>query len=478
MNMSIYINGRKSADGRPGVDILNPANGEKVDSVFRAADGDEADILPIANKGFDVWSNIPLSERSEILYRYADLLDENRDRLATLECKEMGKVISETTVEMTTAAIVTRGFVERAKHLYGNVFGDNQPGLEHDLLFTRREPLGVCLCIVPFNYPGELYTHKVIPALIMGNSVIIKAPEKNPLLMIEMTKLLIEAGVPESAATVLYASRTFTTDKIIKSAGIQLVSLTGSTQAGIDIMRDSAEHLHRVLLELGGNDCLILFDDADLDEGVDAVLGGRIWNTGQTCCASKRFLVHEDVKDEFIRRLIVRLDAVKKGDPMDPATEIGCLICEDSAQKALSQIGHTVAQGAKVIYGGNIKGAAFLQPTILDGVTKDMDVAKDLEIFGPVIPIITFKTDEEAIEIVNQSSFGLQGGIVTKNTMRAIKVASKMKVGSVVLNGSGNYRHMDQPFGGYKMTGIGREGVASTLEEYSQEKTYILKNSI
>ena len=474
--MSIYFNGYQSQpDGREEVRIQNPATGQTVGTLYKAAPGDGKVILANAQKGFASWSAMPLYRRTDILMRYVALLGENKDRLGLLLSREMGKILSEAMGEAVGTANISKGFIQRANHLYGKVINDNQPGLESDLIFTRREPLGVVLCIVPFNFPLELYAHKVIPALIMGNAVIIKVPSTNPLALTEMTKLLVEAGVPAEAAQVVYADRNFVTEEIIKTDGIQAVSITGSTAAGIAVQQDSAPYLHHVFLELGGNDALIICEDADLDYAVEQIYWGRVFNVGQTCCASKRFIVQRNIYDELVKRLCARLDKVRRGDPTDPKTEYGCMHSIAAANTVLAQIESLKAQGAKVVYGGTLKNATFLEPTVLVEVTRDMDVAKDLEIFGPVIPLIPFDTVEESIDIANQTKYGLQAGIVTSDYAQGIHMATKIQAGGVVTNATGNYRHLDQPFGGFKKSGIGREGASSTLEEFSQEKTYIVR---
>ncbi len=474
--MGMKLNGFETRPAGAGeIAIKNPANGETVGTVYKALKGDGAQILANAKKGFEAWSAMPLYKRTEILMRYVELLGANKDRLGLTLSREMGKIYGEAMGEAVGTANISKGFIQHANHLYGKVINDNQPGLEADLIFTRREPLGVFLCIVPFNFPLELYAHKVIPALIMGNAVIIKVPATDPLTLIEMTKLLVEAGVPADAAQVVYADRAFVTDEIIKTDGIQAVSITGSTAAGIGVLSDSAPYLHKVFLELGGNDALIICKDADIDYAVEQIYWGRVFNVGQTCCASKRFLVHRSIHDELVRRLCARLDRVKRGDPTDPSTEYGCMHSAAAAEKVMAQIADLKAQGAKCVYGGTLKNGTFLEPTVFTNVTKDMPVAKDLEIFGPVIPIIPFDTVEEAIELANQTKYGLQAGVVTSDYALGIKIATKLKAGGVVTNATGNYRHLDQPFGGFKQSGIGREGVASTLEEFSQEKSYIIR---
>lgn len=474
--MSIFFNGYQTQpDGREEVRIQNPANGETVGTLYKAAAGDGKKILSNAKKGFAAWSAMPMHQRTDILMRYVALLGEHKDRLGLLLSKEMGKIHGEAMSEAVGTANISKGFIQRANHLYGKVINDNQPGLESDLIFTRREPLGIILCIVPFNFPLELYAHKVIPALIMGNAVIIKVPATNPLALTEMTKLLVQAGVPAEAAQVVYADRGFVTEEIIKTEGIQAVSITGSTAAGIAVQQDSAPFLHKVFLELGGNDALIICEDADIDYAVEQIYWGRVFNVGQTCCASKRFLVHRSIHDELVKRLCARLDRVRRGDPTDPQTEYGCMHSASAANTVLEQIGQLKAQGAQVVYGGTLKNGTFLEPTVLVNVTREMDVAKDLEIFGPAIPIICFDTLDEAIEIANQTKYGLSAGIVTGNYAQAIQMATKLQAGAVVTNATGNYRHLDQPFGGFKKSGIGREGVSATLEEFSQEKTYIIR---
>ena len=474
--MSILFNGYQTRpEGREDVRIENPANGETVGKLYKASKGDGARILANAKDGFAAWSALPMHARTDILMRYVGLLGEHRDRLAKLLGSEMGKICSEAMGEAVGTANISKGFIQRANHIYGKVIGDNQPGIEKDLIFTRREPLGVILCIVPFNFPLELYAHKVIPALVMGNAVIIKVPSSNPLALIEMTKLLVEAGVPAGAAQVVYADREFVTEELIKTDGIQAVSLTGSTAAGIGVQRDSAPYLHKVFLELGGNDVLIICEDADIDDAVEQIYWGRMFNVGQTCCASKRFLVHRSIYDELVKRLCARLDRMRRGDPADPATEFGCMHSARAANTVMEQIEQLKAQGAKLVYGGTLKNGTYLEPAVFVNVTRDMDVAKDLEIFGPVIPLIPFDTVEEAIEISNQSIYGLMAGIVTNNHALGIQMATKIQAGGVVTNANGCYRHFDMPYGGFKKSGIGREGVSTTLEEFSQEKTYIVR---
>lgn len=474
--MKMNIGGQKvdSPDSKT-IEVINPATQELIDTVPSATKEDMEKCLGIAQEGKRIWASTPLYERARILNKYADAVEEHKEELAKLQCREMGKIIGECEFEIGAAAKIFRGFIERANHLYGETLPDNQGGIEGDIIFTRREPLGVIACVVPFNYPVELYAHKVAPALITGNAVIVKPASDNPLVVIRLVELLIECGVPGSVAQVITGRGSVVGEYLIPSFKIDAVSLTGSTEVGIDVMMKSAQALHRVFLELGGNDALIVFEDADLELAVDEAFAGRIQNAGQTCCACKRFVVHGSIKDKFTNMLVEKLSRLVKGDPMDRNTQIGCLINEKAAKEVEEQVNFTVKQGAKCIYGGKRYNYAFYEPAVLSGVTADMDIAKDMEVFGPVFPIIGFELAEEALAIANNTKYGLAGGVITRDINRALKTASKMNCGTVVINGSGCYRHMDHAFGGYKMSGLGREGISTTLEEMTQVKSYVLK---
>lgn len=474
--MKMIINGEKvDSSDRKGIQVLNPATQEVIDTVPSATQEDIQKAIQVAQTGRKVWSQTPLYERSSILKKYVELLKENKLELSKLESSETGKIIKECEGELGTAAKIFTGFIERANHLCGEVMPDCQSECGKDIIFTRREPLGVIVCIIPFNYPVELFCHKVAPALVMGNSVIVKPATDNPLTVIRLVELLLKAGIPKNVVQVITGRGPVVGNHLIENPNVDAVSLTGSTEVGIEVAEKSAKYLHHVFLELGGNDAMIVMDDADIDFAVEEAMLGRISNTGQTCCATKRIVVNNKVKDEFIKKLIERLEKIKRGNPADHSTDIGCLISEKAAIDVEKQVKHTIDQGAKCVYGGT-RNKAFFEPTVLVDVTLDMDVANDMEIFGPVIPIIGFDTEKEAVEIANAPIYGLQCGIVTNDIKTAINMAAKIEVGNVVINGTGNYRHIDMAFGGTKMTGIGREGVQYTLEEMSKVKSYVLKN--
>ncbi|MCI2061547.1 MAG: aldehyde dehydrogenase family protein [Eubacteriaceae bacterium] len=455
--------------------VTNPCSNEVVGTVALPT-AQEVDAMVEKSVAAQVlWAKQPLWARTKLLYKFCDAITENTEDIAVTLCKEMGKPIEQARMETGGSANIARGFIERANHLYGEVLStENQPGFENDLIFTMREPLGVIACVIPFNYPIELFVHKVVPALIMGNSVVVKAPTDNPLAMLKLGALFEKIGAPENLVQCMACERDIVTEHLLQNKHIAAISLTGSSGAGVQMAQCAAPTLKHLCLELGGNDGNIIRQDADLDYAVSEMIAGRIFNAGQTCCACKRFIVHESIKDELAEKLVAALKKLNVGDAMDPKNDMSTVVSAVRAKKVIDQVEYTIGQGAKCIYGGTRDGA-FVTPTVLVDVDKSYDIASDLEIFGPVFPIIPYKTDEEALEILNNCSNGLSSGIITKDLKQAMRMAAEIKSGACVLNGQSSYRHMEQPFGGYKMTGIGREGVSATLEEHSQIKSYIVK---
>ncbi len=466
-----------ASDGKV-IEVTNPATNEFIDTVPNSSLDDVDMAVKEAIIGQKVWAKVPIHERGKILMKFNELVKSHRDELAKLLSDETGKPITEAYGEIDNVDIGVPAFVEKAKHEYGHLIPrGSEKGNERTIQYTVQEPLGVVAAIIPFNFPSDLFCQKVPSALMMGNAVIVKPSTYNPLTLTKYVELLIEAGVPYGVIEVLHGDGKTVGQGLAAHKGVALVSLTGSTAAGMETMGTCSKNLTHVMLELGGNDALIIHKDADMDLAVEETVWGRLYNTGQVCCASKRFLVHNSVKDEFIRRMIEKIQSLKIGMPSDPDTKIGCLINENAAIRVEEQVKQTVSQGANIVYGGRRNGA-FFEPTILDNVTKDMDVAKDMEIFGPVISVIGYDDIDDAIAIANQSSFGLCGGIITNDMPLAMNVSEKMECGGFIVNGASFFRSFEMPFGGWKHSGIGNEGVSSTLKEMSRTKTVILKNII
>ena len=466
----------KDASNGATIEVVNPATQELIDTVPNVTEQDVEEAAKVAEIEQKKWAKTSIYERAEKLYKFVDLVEENKERLAILLSNETGKPIKEARGEIANVRIGVRGFVEKAKHLYDtSIPAGSEAGNEKTMQITKRYPIGVIAAIIPFNFPSDLFCQKVPPALLMGNAIIVKPSNYNPLTLIEYVKLMVEAGVPAGCIQVLTGDGPIVGQALARNPKVHLVSLTGGTAAGIQTMGTASQNLTHVMLELGGNDAFIFLEDGDMDLAVKETIWGRLYNGGQVCCASKRFLIHNSRKQEFIDRMKEVISNLKVGDPMQEDTDMGPMININAAKRIEEQVNKMVAEGATVVCGGK-REDAYYYPTILDNVTKDMEVAKDMEIFGPVISVIGFDNEEEAIEIANQSSYGLCGCVISKDYSRAMKIADKLECGGAIVNGASFFRSFEMPFGGWKHSGIGNEGVATTLQEMSRLKTIVLKN--
>ena len=466
----------KDASNGAIIEVVNPAKQELIDTVPNVTLEDVDTAVKVAQIEQKKWEKVSIYDRADILYKFVDLVEENKERLARLLSDETGKPIKEARGEIANVRIGVRGFVEKAKHLYDNsVPVGQEAGQEKTMQITKRYPLGVIAAIIPFNFPSDLFCQKVPPALMMGNSIIVKPSNYNPLTLIEYVKLMIEAGVPTGVIQVLTGDGPTVGQALAGHPGVHLVSLTGGTAAGIQTMGTASKNLTHIMLELGGNDAFIFLEDGDMDLAVKEAIWGRLYNGGQVCCASKRFLIHNSRKAEFISRMKEVIENLKVGDPSKEDTDMGPMVNINAAKRIEEQVNQMVAAGASIVCGGK-REDAYYYPTILDNVTKDMEVAKDMEIFGPVISVIGFDTIDEAIEIANQSSYGLCGCVFTSNYPLGMQIADKLECGGAVINGASFYRSFEMPFGGWKHSGIGNEGVMTTLQEMSRLKTIVMKN--
>ncbi len=476
--MKMIINGKKEASVSGATfDVIAPATGEVIDSVPKATAEDVENAVAAAVEGQKAWADVPVSQKAQILYRFLDIVDMNKEDLAQTLSAENGKPITEARAEIGNIRTGFSGFIEHAKHYYGTIIPPGtEAGQEKHMQLVTREPLGVVACIIPFNFPCDLFDQKVAPALLMGNAAIVMPSSDNPLTLMKLTEMLVDAGVPDGVIQCVTAPGSVKS-VAVSDPRVHLVTLTGSTEVGIETAKTAAANLTHTALELGGNDAFILLDDGDVDLAVEEMIWGRMYNTGQVCCASKRFLIHNSLKNEFTEKAVNRIKQLKCGYPKDEDTQIACLISEKAAIKVEKEVNLTVEQGGKIILGGKRNGA-FYEPTVIVDVPKDADVAKDMEIFGPVVPIIGFDTDEEAIEIANSSKFGLSSCVFSRDQKRAFKIARAMEAGGAVINGASFFRPFELPFGGWKQSGIGTEGVMCTFNEMTRVKNIILKNII
>ena len=477
--MQMIIGGKKvdASDGKT-LEVLNPATGKVIDTVPAATPEDIARAVAEAVTAQKIWAKKPVTEKAEIMDKFLTLVERDKEDLARLLSTETGKPIREARAEIGNIPISFKAFSEKAKHLYGEVLPAGQEkGQEKNILITQREPLGVVACIIPFNFPCDLFDQKVAPALLAGNAAIIKPSTDNPLTLCRLTELLAEAGVTPGAVSIVTGRGSVVGNELCKNPAVHAITFTGSTSVGIETAHNAADHLAHVALELGGNDAFIVLEDGDVDLAVEEMIWGRMYNTGQVCCASKRFLVQESRVAEFTTKAVARIKQLKQGDPSDETTDLGCLISEKAAIEVEKQIQQTVEAGGSILLGGRRNGA-FIEATVIGNVPKTAAVASDMEIFGPVVPIISFKTVDEAVAIANASKFGLCGCVFSADMKTAWNVAAALECGGAVINGASFFRSFEMPFGGYKYSGIGREGVASTFNEVTHLKTIVLKNII
>ena len=458
------------------VNNINPATGEVIDTVPTATAEDLEKTISNAVIGQKEWFAIPFHKRMEILEKFVILIQENEEKIARTMSIEGGKPIGQAIGEIGRVKDAFRLYMAEARTMYGKTIPLNsEPRGIGDVCFTVYEPLGVIAAICAFNFPGVLFSHKAAAARCAGNSVILKPASDTPGATLMMTKLLLEAGVPGNAAQCITGSGAVVGDGLVADPRIAGVTLTGSTRVGINVAKQCASQLKPYSLELGGNDPLVIMGDTPIGEAVNQALGGRIANAGQICCSSKRFIVHNSIKDEFANALAKKLAAMKMGDPLEKDTQIGPVINEKAAKNIIEQIERAIGEGATLVYGGQRNGC-FVTPTVLNNVPKNSSVATDEEIFGPVFPVIGFDTLDEAIEIANNSQYGLSSGILTNDIKIGMKFALAVDAGGVVVGANGNYRLTQQPFNGHKMSGVGSEGTMYTLHEMVKVKTVVLKN--
>lgn len=458
------------------IEVINPATDSLIDTVPNSTVDDVVLAVNLAKQGQSRWENTPLHERGDILVKFAKLVKESKEDLANVLSEESGKALKESLEELDSLYNVTLSFVERAKHLYGvSISGGIEEASDNSIQFTTREAIGVVGVILPYNFRVDVFAKKVVSALVIGNAVIVKPSTKTPLTVTKLVYMLRQAGVYESVVQVIHGDGKTVGQAIAMHPDVQLITFNGSTANGIRVMAASSKNLTKTILSLGGNNAFIVCKDADIDLAVEEAAKGRFYNAGQLNDASKRFLVHSSLKEEFINKLIRRIGAIKLGLPTDKDTDLGCLISSKAAEKVEKQVNDMVAMGAKLVIGGGRSGA-FYEPTIISDINRNMPVAANLDILGPVVPIITFDSLNDAIDIVNQSAYGNGTSIFTRNTKIAMKMASLIKNGNIVINGTTLNQMSEITSEGWKYSGLGKEGITSTLEEMSKIKTITLKD--
>jgi acyl-CoA reductase-like NAD-dependent aldehyde dehydrogenase len=473
MRRQLFINGewRDAAAGKT-LDVVNPATEEVIASVASAGQSDVDAAVAAARAALDgPWGRLSARERGRLIWKIGEKLMEKADEIARLETLHNGKPIFESRqIEIPAAAECFQYYAGWADKIHGETI----PVKGNFLTYTLREPVGVIAAIVPWNFPLLLTSWKVGPALACGNTVIIKPASQTPLTALALAEIGQEVGLPPGVLNVITGPGSTVGQMIVEHPGIDKIAFTGDTSTGMGIMRGSADTLKRITLELGGKSPNIVFPDADIDAAVRGATTGIFYGKGEVCAAGSRLLVDRSIKNEFIDKVAARARKMVPGDPLDPKTRLGAISSKKQLDTDLRYIETAKKEGARLVAGGGRvdigtgKGF-FLEPTVFDGVTPEMTIARE-EVFGPVLAAIEFADVDEAIARANDSRYGLAAAIWTRDIKKAHYVARKLQAGTVWIN-TYNVYDTAAPFGGYKQSGFGREMSLHALEHYTQVKS-------
>ncbi len=474
----MFIGGESvdAADGQT-FDVVNPADGRTIATAPLGGREDVDRAVAAARKAFEDprgWASWAAGKRGRSLAKLADLIKKNSEELARLESRNVGKPITSARGEVVGASLVFDYYAGAANKVFGQTIPVSKPGLD----LTLREPIGVVGLIVPWNFPILMASWKVAPALAAGNTAILKPASYSPLTAIRLGELALEAGIPAGVLNVITGPGGTAGASIAAHPGIGKVAFTGETTTGQEIMRLASGNVKKISLELGGKSPNIVFADADLEKFARESPYSVFDNTGQDCCARSRILVERSVHERVVELFAAATRNVKVGDPSDDATEMGTLVSFKQRDRVKDYIEIGQSEGASIVVGGiepddpALAGGAYLMPTVFDGVSNEMRIAKE-EIFGPVVSVIPFDTEEEALRLANATPYGLSGSIWSRDIGKALRAARALQSGVISVNSNSSV-HTEAPFGGYKMSGIGRELGMSALDLYTETKNVFI----
>lgn len=472
----LIINGvRQDSTNGETYKVYNPATGEEVATVAKASKEDAELAVQAARNAFDFgkWRHFPVNKRSRTLNKIASIMRSRFNELVELEILDTGKSLAAAQGQVMQAIEDFEFYAGAIVSHRGAV--NSMPGAFQNI--TEKEPVGVCAQIIPWNYPLMMAAWKIAPAIAVGCSVIVKPASLTPLTAIVLGEICIEAGVPEGVVNVIPGSGSVIGNYLVEHEKVDKVAFTGSTPIGKDIMARASQTLKRVTLELGGKSPSIIFEDADIDAAVDGSLFGIFYNTGQSCEARSRLYVHENVYDEFIEKFVAKTKQLKLGNPFDKETHVGAVISQDQMNVIDGYVKSAKEDGAEVLTGGkaaNLEGyenGYWYEPTIIAETNHSMKAVKE-EIFGPVVVVMKFKDEKEAVKLANDSEYGLGSAIWTKDYGRATRVSKQIQAGIVMINCPFS-AFPGTPFGGYKQSGFGRELSIETLDLYTETKSIV-----
>jgi succinate-semialdehyde dehydrogenase / glutarate-semialdehyde dehydrogenase len=458
--------------GSQNLSVVNPATGVVLGTVPKLGADEARRAIDAAERAWPAWRAKTAKERAAILRKWFDLMMAHQEDLAQILTAEQGKPLAEARGEIAYGASFIEWFAEEGKRAYGDVIPQHQSDKR---VLVIKQPIGVCALITPWNFPNAMITRKAGPALAAGCTVVIKPAGQTPYSALAMAELGERAGIPKGVLNILTGDSKAIGAELCASPKVRKLSFTGSTETGRVLMRQCADTIKKLSLELGGNAPFIVFDDADLDAAVEGALASKYRNAGQTCVCANRLYVQDSVYDAFAAKLTEKVKGFKVGPGTEPGVVIGPLIDENGVKKVEQHMADALGKGAKTLLGGKRLNGLFFQPTVLINVTPDMLVSSE-ETFGPVAPLIRFKTEEEVIRLANNTEFGLSGYFYSRDVGRIFRVAEAMETGIVGAN-VGIISTEIAPFGGIKQSGLGREGSKYGLEEYLEIK-YILVGGI
>ncbi|ARA78116.1 succinate-semialdehyde dehydrogenase (NADP(+)) [Pectobacterium brasiliense] len=452
-------------------EVVNPATGESIASVAKAGKKETQAAIDAAYAAFPAWKRKTAKERSEILYRWYELILENKRYLAELMTAEQGKPVQEAEGEVVYAANFIQWFAEQGKRANGEIIPPAKPGSK---IYATREPVGVVVAITPWNFPLAMLTRKLGPALAAGCTGVIKPANNTPLSAFALLALAQQAGVPDGVLNGVAGDTQAISDTVMASDKVRKISFTGSTEVGKTLVRNAADTMKKVSMELGGNAPYIVFDDADIQAAVKGAIANRFRNAGQVCVSANRFYIQDGVYDEFVSLLAEEVKKLKVGNGMDDGVVLGPLIDDAAVEKVEKHVNDAVEKGGKALVGGKRHklGHSFFEPTVIVDANEAMLLAQE-ETFGPVAPCFRFKTEEEVIQRANNTPFGLAAYFYSQNLQRVFRVADALESGMIGINECAVSTEL-APFGGVKESGLGREGSVLGLDEFLEVKTWHL----
>lgn len=462
-----YINGQWTGQDAPQIDVNDPATGERITTVPSLGVAETRAALEAAEKAQKAWAARPAKERSAIMRRWFDLMMANQDDLGAILTAEQGKPLAEGKGEIAYAAAFIEYYAEEAKRVYGSIVPAPTPDRR---IVVLKQPIGVCAAITPWNFPAAMITRKAGPALAAGCAMVVKPATATPLSAFALAELAERAGLPAGLLSVITGKAGAIGGEMTSSDIVRKVTFTGSTEIGKKLMEQSASTVKKIALELGGNAPFIVFDDADLDAAVEGAVASKYRNTGQTCICTNRFLVQDSVYDAFNEKLVARVKQLKVGAGFETDVTQGPLIDMAAVEKIEEHVADAVAKGGRVLLGGkrHARGGTFYEPTIIADATSSMKVAQE-ETFGPLSPIFRFKDEAEAVNLANDTPFGLASYFYSRDIGRVWRMAEALEYGLVGVN-AGLISTEVAPFGGYKESGLGREGGPWGIDEFLEVK--------